>query len=64
MFMGARGYLSRRYSYSNGTVTAVPDHVISAYEKLVTRGLFAPRREEPSGSSELHPPLEGPSTGG
>ena len=41
MFMGARGYLSRRYSYANGDVTAVPDHVISAYEKLVTRGLFA-----------------------
>jgi AcrR family transcriptional regulator len=40
MFMGARGYLSRRYSYANGSVTAVPDHVISAYEKLITRGLF------------------------
>jgi AcrR family transcriptional regulator len=42
MFMGARGYLSRRYSYADGAVTAVPDHVISAYEKLITRGLFAP----------------------
>src|SRR5262245_50135069 len=40
MFMGARGYLSRRYSYSGKAVTAVPDHVISAYRKLVTRGLF------------------------
>ena len=40
MLMGARGYLSRRYSYIGGTVTAVPDHVISAYQKLVTRGLF------------------------
>ena len=40
MFMGARGYLSRRYSYSGGKVTAVPDHVISAYRKLITRGLF------------------------
>jgi AcrR family transcriptional regulator len=40
MLMGARGYLSRRYSYSGGTVAAVPDHVISAYQKLVTRGLF------------------------
>ena len=38
--MGARGYLSRRYSYAGGAVTAVPDHVISAYQKLVTRGLF------------------------
>lgn len=43
MFMGARGYLSRRYSYANGAVTVVPDHVISAYEKLVTRGLFGRR---------------------
>ena len=42
MFMGARGYLSRRYSYADGAVTAVPDHVISAYRKLVTRGLFTP----------------------
>ena len=40
MFMGARGYLSRRYSYAGSDVTAVPDHVISAYRKLVTRGLF------------------------
>lgn len=47
MFMGARGYLSRRYSYASGAVTAVPDHVISAYEKLITRGLFKPRREQP-----------------
>jgi len=40
MFMGARGYLSRRYSYLPGGVTAVPDYVISAYKKLITRGLF------------------------
>jgi AcrR family transcriptional regulator len=40
MFMGARGYLSRRYSYADGAATAVPEHVISAYEKLITRGLF------------------------
>lgn len=40
MLMGARGYLSRRYSYDGGKVTAPPDHVISAYRKLVTRGLF------------------------
>src|SRR3979490_3172981 len=39
MFMGARGYLSRRYSYAGGAAAAaVPDHVISAYEKLITRG--------------------------
>ena len=44
MFMGARGYLSRRYSYHDGAVTAVPDHVISAYRKLITRGLFAASR--------------------
>ncbi|MCK1421823.1 TetR/AcrR family transcriptional regulator [Bradyrhizobium sp. 180] len=40
MLMGARGYLSRRYSYLGGGVTAVPDHVFSAYRKLMTRGLF------------------------
>jgi AcrR family transcriptional regulator len=40
MFMGARGYLSRRYSYAGGDVRAAPEHVISAYRKLVTRGLF------------------------
>jgi AcrR family transcriptional regulator len=40
ILMGARGYLSRRYSYSGGAVAAVPDHVVSAYQKLVTRGLF------------------------
>jgi AcrR family transcriptional regulator len=45
MFMGARGYLSRRYSYAGGKVTAVPDHVISAYQKLVTRGLFTPDKD-------------------
>jgi len=44
MFMGARGYLSRRYSYADGAVTAVPGHVISAYSKLVTRGLFTPQK--------------------
>jgi AcrR family transcriptional regulator len=41
MFMGARGYLSRRYSYTDNDVTAVPDQVISAYEKLIMGGLFA-----------------------
>lgn len=40
VLMGARGYLSRRYSYSEQGVTAVPDYVITAYQKLVTRGLF------------------------
>jgi AcrR family transcriptional regulator len=41
VLMGARGYLSRHYSYSADGVTAVPEHVISAYRKLVTRGLFS-----------------------
>ena len=40
MLMGARGYLSRRYSYAGGAVVAVPEHVISAYQRLMTRGLF------------------------
>ncbi|MBR0795891.1 TetR/AcrR family transcriptional regulator [Bradyrhizobium jicamae] len=46
VLMGARGYLSRRYSYSEHGVTAVPDHVISAYRKLVTHGLFNVPDEE------------------
>jgi AcrR family transcriptional regulator len=45
MLMGARGYLSRRYSYADGVVTSAPDHVISAYRKLVTRGLFTSDKE-------------------
>lgn len=45
VLMGARGYLSRRYSYSPQGVTAVPDQVISAYRKLMTRGLFNPPAE-------------------
>ena len=45
ILMGARGYLSQHYSYSRKGVTAVPDHVISAYRKLITRGLFNASRE-------------------
>jgi AcrR family transcriptional regulator len=40
MFMGARGYLSLRYSYAEDGVVDVPDHVKTAYQKLITRGLF------------------------
>jgi AcrR family transcriptional regulator len=46
VLMGARGYLSRQYSYSADGVSAVPTHVISAYRKLVTRGLFSPAGEK------------------
>jgi AcrR family transcriptional regulator len=42
ILMGARGYLSRRYAYSEGAAHAVPDYVISAYEKLLRAGLFKP----------------------
>jgi AcrR family transcriptional regulator len=43
MLMGARGYLSLRYSYAeDGGVVDVPDHVKRAYEKLITRGLVKP----------------------
>jgi hypothetical protein len=40
ILMGARGYLSRRYAYSEGAAHSVPDYVISAYEKLLCAGLF------------------------
>jgi hypothetical protein len=43
MLMGGRGYLSLRYSYAkDGGVVDVPDHVKTAYEKLITRGLVKP----------------------
>ena len=45
MFMGARGYLSRRYASGDDT-TSVPNDVITAYEKLVTRGLFKPATQK------------------
>jgi len=45
MLMGARGYLSLRYSYAqDGGVVDVPPHVRTAYEKLITRGLVKPER--------------------
>ncbi len=40
MFMGARGYLSQRYAYADNQVVAIPDHVMSAYCKLLSGGLF------------------------
>lgn len=40
VLMGARGYLSRRYAYGEDGPQAVPDHVFSAYEKLISVGLF------------------------
>jgi AcrR family transcriptional regulator len=52
MFMGARSYLSRRYSYSGDGIAALPEHVVSAYRKLVTRGLFS--ASEADGQEEEH----------
>jgi AcrR family transcriptional regulator len=40
ILMGARGYLCRRYAYTEGSAHAVPEYVISAYEKLLGSGLF------------------------
>ena len=45
--LGARAYLSRRYAYGEGGTQAVPEHVLTAYAKLVTEGLFRPMVEEP-----------------
>ncbi len=41
MLMGAREYLSRRYVYSRRRVKDIPEVVISAYVKLLARGLFS-----------------------
>lgn len=38
--LGARAYLSRRYAYAEDGAHAVPEHVLTAYAKLVTEGLF------------------------
>jgi AcrR family transcriptional regulator len=40
VLMGARGYLSRRYAYGEDGPQAVPEHVFTAYEKLICAGLF------------------------
>ena len=40
ILMGARGYLCRQYAYTEGSAHAVPEYVISAYEKLLGSGLF------------------------
>lgn len=40
ILMGARSYLSRRYATAGEEGAAVPDHVVSAYEKLLRGGLF------------------------
>lgn len=40
LLMGARGYLARRYAYTNGQHTETPEYVFSAYQKLIERGLF------------------------
>jgi AcrR family transcriptional regulator len=40
ILLGARGYLSRRYAYRGKRVREVPEHVFTAYDKLLTAGLF------------------------
>lgn len=40
LLMGARGYLARRYAYTNGQHTEAPEHIFSAYQKLIENGLF------------------------
>lgn len=40
ILMGARGYLSRRYAYGEAGAQPVPEHVQSAYMKLIAHGLI------------------------
>lgn len=40
MLLAAQNYLSMRYSYARGRVRKAPKHVIDAYTKLLTGGLF------------------------
>lgn len=45
ILMGARSYLSQRYAYgADGSTAAVPEHVFTAYSKLMQRGLFVKRK--------------------
>lgn len=46
MLLGARGYLSQRYGQADPATPQLPDHVISAYAKLLAGGLF--RHEPPT----------------
>ncbi len=59
ILMGARGYLSRHYAYTEGSAHAVPDYVISAYEKLLGAGLFH-RSATGHGDPATHEPLTSP----
>lgn len=58
MLMGARGYLSQRYAYMDHEVITVPDHVMSAYCRLMSGGLFAI-----GGADDAEPKAAGPSPG-
>lgn len=40
ILLGARGYLGRRYAFVGNRVREVPAQVFSAYEKLLTHGIF------------------------
>lgn len=51
ILMGARSYLSRRYAHDKDAVEPVPAAVFSAYEKLVSSGLFK-RRGEAKGRTD------------
>jgi AcrR family transcriptional regulator len=45
ILLGARGYLGRRYAFVGNRVREVPEHVFTAYEKLLSGGLFGARRQ-------------------
>lgn len=45
ILMGARSYLSRRYAPDGNSPEPAPEHVFTAYEKLLSGGLFKPRRD-------------------
>lgn len=49
MLLAARNYLSMRYSYRAGRVRRVPRHVIDAYTKLLTGGLFGQQADGGAG---------------
>jgi AcrR family transcriptional regulator len=50
ILLGARGYLGRRYAYHGKRVREVPEHVFTAYDKLLTSGLFGHGKRPAAGA--------------
>jgi AcrR family transcriptional regulator len=52
LLLGARAYLARRYAYGEKGPQPIPGYVLSAYEKLLTGGLFSTPATSAEGASD------------